>query len=193
VSARRNLTWEVSWYRQSELEGALLLGKVARAADSARLIRELTRHCADEARHAWLWAQTQEALGLPAVRIYRSYQSFYAERAVPSGLPEVLALTHVFERRVDRRFRELLERPGLPAPLRVTLRRLLRDERRHLDWVGAWLRARPDGPALLERYGAVDEEVYRQLAPFAERIWEIPGLGIELEAEDGAAPSAAAS
>jgi hypothetical protein len=186
VSSFRNLTWEVNWYRHSELEGALLLGKVARAADGPALIHKLTQHCADEARHAWLWCETQRELGLPAVRIYRGYQSFYTELSgVPASLPEVLALTHVFEHRVDRRFREALERPGLPDPVRRTLRRLLRDERRHLDWVAEWLRAHPEGAALLRRFYEIDEAVYRLLAPYAERIWEVPGLGVELEAEEG--------
>ena len=47
-----NLAWKLNWYRQSELEGALLLGRLVRQADDPELIARLTKHCADEARHA---------------------------------------------------------------------------------------------------------------------------------------------
>jgi hypothetical protein len=68
----RALTWLLNWYRQSELEGALLLGRMVRHAQDPRVIAELTRHAADEARHGWLWQKTIAQLNLPAVRIFRS-------------------------------------------------------------------------------------------------------------------------
>ena len=177
----RNLCWKLNWYRHSELEGALLLGKVVRATDDPDLILALTRHSAEEARHAWLWAQTIHELGMPAVQIFRSYQSFYAEQAAfPLGLKQVLALTHVFERRVHRIFSEELADQSLPPPVRRTLRILIQDEERHLDWVARWLERQPDAADLLRRFYDVDEKVYSFLAPYTERVWEIPGLGKEL-------------
>src|SRR5262249_36003732 len=163
----RSLTWKLNWYRQSELEGALLLGKMVRAVDSGRLITLLTRHCADEAKHACLWADALSRLDLPAVRILRSYQSFYAERgAVPADIAEVLALTHVFERRVWRQFQKELNEPDFPTPVRDTLQILLNDERQHLDWVAEWLRDRPEAAGLIERFSRIDDEVYAYLEPF---------------------------
>jgi tRNA isopentenyl-2-thiomethyl-A-37 hydroxylase MiaE len=180
VPAHRNLYWKLNWYRHSELEGALLLGKVVRAAADQELILALTRHCAEEAHHAWLWADTLHQMRLPFVRIFRSYQSFYLEHAgMPLGLAEVLALTHVFERRVHWRFTQELAQPRLPAPVRRTFRVLLKDERRHLDWVGRWLATQPEGADLLRRFQAIDEQVYLALAPYTDRIWDIPGLGEE--------------
>ena len=38
----RSQCWKLDWYRKSELEGALLLGKVVRAANDAELIVLLT-------------------------------------------------------------------------------------------------------------------------------------------------------
>lgn len=179
---RRNLAWTLSWYRQSELDGALLIGRVVRSASDPELLHALTRHCAEEARHAWLWSETLRELGLAPVRIYRSYQSFYAEKGLlPRSLLEVLALTHVFERRVDRWFRDEAARRATPEPVRRTIQALLRDEEDHLAWVGRWLARRGgEAQALLAAYGAVDEKVYRELAPFAECLWRIPGLGEEL-------------
>jgi hypothetical protein len=178
---RRNLSWKLNWYRQSELEGALLLGKMIRAVDETALFLPLTRHCADEARHACLWAECLEELGLPVVRIFRGYQSFYAQHgAIPVSVAEALALTHVFEKRVWRQFQRELGEPGLPPPVASCLRALLRDERQHLDWVRQWLSQRPEGTDLLRHFARIDEAVYASLVPFDGCVWEIPGLGEEL-------------
>src|SRR5271157_3129458 len=132
----RSLAWKLNWYRQSELEGALLLGKMIRAVDDADLILALVHQCADEARHACLWAETVAELGLPAVRIYRSYQSFYAlHGGAPGSISEALALTHVFEKRVCRQFQRDLVQRELPRPVTACLRTMLDDERQHLDWI----------------------------------------------------------
>ena len=177
----RSLAWRLNWYRQSELEGALLLGRMIRHVTDPYLVCQLTRHCADEARHAWLWARTLETLDLPTVRIRRSYQSFYLDEiSTPRGLTEVLALTHVFEHRVDRHFTGELHRPGLPDAVRRTLRILIKDEQGHLDWIAQWLAARPESEAILARYRSADERVVRRLAPYGQRLWDVSGLGEEL-------------
>ena len=181
MQALRSVAWRVNWYRQSELEGALLLGRMIRHVTDPYLVGRLTRHSADEARHAWLWARTLEKLDLPVVQIRRSYQSLYLEEIpAPRGLAAVLALTHVFEHRVDRHFTSELTQPGLPAAVRHTLRVLIRDEQAHLDWIGRWLAARPGAEEMLARYQRADERVARRLAPYRERLWDVPGLGAEI-------------
>jgi rubrerythrin len=184
MQAQRSLAWRLNWYRQSELEGALLLGRMIRRATDPYLVGQLTRHCADEARHAWLWARTLETLDLQTVRIHRSYQSFYLDEiATPRGLAEVLALTHVFEQRVDRHFAGELRRPGLPDAVRRTLSILIRDEQSHLDWIGRWLTTRPESELILARYRSADDRIARRLAPYRERLWDVTGLGEELGGE----------
>jgi rubrerythrin len=181
VQAQRSLTWRLNWYRQSELEGALLLGRMIRHVTDPYLVCQLTRHSADEARHAWLWARTLEKLDLPTVQIRRSYQSFYLDEiSAPRGLADVLALTHVFEHRVDRHFTSELAQPGLPAAVRHTLSILIRDEQIHLDWIGRWLAERPESEVILAGYRRADERVARRLAPYRERLWDLAGLGEEL-------------
>jgi tRNA isopentenyl-2-thiomethyl-A-37 hydroxylase MiaE len=181
VPVQRSLAWRLNWYRQSELEGALLLGRMIRQANDAHLVHELTKHCADEARHAWLWQRTLAALSLPSVRIRRSYQSFYAEQVgPPRTLAEVLALTHVFEHRVHRHFSDERRRVDLPHAVRHTYGILLRDEAAHLDWVARWLANQSGVEDIVRRYRIADARVVRRLRPYADRLWDIEGLGEEL-------------
>ena len=185
MDSRRNLAWKLNWYRHSELEGSLLLGRMVRQAEDSELIASLTRHCADEARHAWLWSRTIVELDLPPVQIFRSYQSFYLhDGGAPATLCEVLALTHIFEQRVDREFRRELRDPDLPEVAARTFRALVADEQDHLDWVARWLADRAEGAEVLERYRQIDRQVYAGIAPYLDRVYDIPGLGRELTAKE---------
>jgi rubrerythrin len=178
----RALAWLLNWYRQSELEGALLLGRMVRVTDDPYVIAELTRHAADEARHAWLWQRAIAELGLASVRILRSYQSFYVtEGAMPQRLAEVLALTHVFERRVDIEFTEQIREGDFPEPAVRTFKALLHDEQRHLSWIAEWLASQTGAPPLVARFSEIDRRVSTGLRPFREHLWDVPGLGEELE------------
>lgn len=180
----RNLAWKFNWYRQSELEGALLLGRLVRHAPDAELTLRLLKHCADEARHAQLWAECLDALALPHVRIHRSYQSLFADHGgTPANLTEALAFTQIFERRVHKRFSAERAAPGLPAVALATYDRMIEDEKDHLAWVHDWLASRPEAPALLARYQAIDDAVYQAVLPHEHAIWEIPELGEETAAK----------
>jgi hypothetical protein len=175
---RRNLEWRLNWYRHSELDGALLLGRLVGLAREPYLVRQLTKHCADEARHSWLWQRTIVNLGLATVRIRRSYQSFYLDELGPlRSMTEALALTHIFERRVHRQFTEELAEPALPDELRRTLRVLLHDEEAHLNWIAGWLESHANATHLLRRYRDADERVYRRLIVYRHCSWEIDRLG----------------
>src|SRR5688572_30098535 len=185
-TATRNLTWKLNWYRQSELEGALLLGRLVRMADTSELITRLTSHCADEARHAQLWAECLVELGLPFIRMQRSYQSLYLDHGgAPTRLVEVLAFTQIFERRVHKRFNDEVADPNLPAAVRETFLTLIHDEKDHLEWVHAWLKIIPEASSILQRYQEIDLDVYRSVLPFESQIWNFPGLGHELSSHAG--------
>lgn len=182
-SATRNLAWKLNWYRQSELEGALLLGRMVRLAPDADTATRLLKHCADEARHAQLWSECIQKLDLPVVRIHRSYQSLFAEHGgIPSNLTEVLAFTQIFERRVHKRFTTERAQPDLSEIVRSTYDVMIRDEHDHLDWVHTWLLAQPEAPALLSRYLQIDDTVYRAVLPHEPALWDIAGLGEEFTA-----------
>jgi hypothetical protein len=176
----RNLAWRLNWYRQSELEGALLLGRAVRAATDPKLVLSLTRHCADEARHSFQFTKTLMDLNLPIIQIFKSYQSLYSAHAgVPTSLTQMLAFTHIFEKRVEMQFQAELQTPDLPDAATRTFQTLLNDEQDHLAWVADWLASQPEAPAMLDHYRAVDQAVFQEIQLFSKRIWDVPGLGRE--------------
>jgi hypothetical protein len=186
-TATRNLAWKLNWFRQSELEGALLLGRMVGAVHDGKLAMRLTRHCAEEAHHSRLWAEVIETLHLPHVRIFRSYQSFYLEKSgPPATLLEVLCFTQIFERRVHRRFHEELREPATPDAARAAYARMIEDEKYHLAWVADWLRAQAGARDCLRRFEETDRAVFHWLSPFDQRLWAVPGLGRETEQQDQA-------
>lgn len=129
--------WLLSFYRASETQGALFFGRLARVVRDERVVADMTRHFADEARHAHLWTRCLADMGSPPLQLPRAYQDAYLEAAgVPASLMEVLALTHVFERRVMRQYAAHARRPSVAAPIAGTLAFIMEDERWHVRWVG---------------------------------------------------------
>src|SRR5258708_27184911 len=72
-----NELWLLSYYRESELAGALLMGRLARETEDDDLRVRLTEHCAEEARHAWAWTETILKVGGTPRRVSETYQSRY--------------------------------------------------------------------------------------------------------------------
>lgn len=178
--ACRNLAWKLGWFRQSELEGALLLGRMVGAVEDGALAARLTRHCAEEAEHSRIWAEVIAELALPHIRIFRSYQSFYVRHGgPPATLLDVLCFTQVFERRVHQRFHEEMRRAGMPQAACAAFARMIEDEKDHLAWVAKWLRNQERAQETLRRYEAIDRAVFAELKPFDACLWEIAGLGHE--------------
>jgi hypothetical protein len=172
-----NLAIKLNWYRQSELEGSLLLGRLAGRTSDPHLIGRLTRHCAEEAEHSRIWTDVIRTLGLPLVRIRRSYQSFYLEHgSAPASVLEVLCFTQIFERSVHRRFTEELRAPATPAAARLAYQKMIEDEKDHLGWVAAWLRRQQGARKWLQHYQEVDRRVADELRPFESDLRQVPGL-----------------
>ena len=79
---------------------------------------------------------------------------------------EVLALTHLFERRVMRQYAAHARRPALAAPVASTLALIMEDERWHVRWVGDALeRMKPELGAhavesALRRFERADADVH---------------------------------
>lgn len=181
-SETRNLAWRLNWYRQSELEGALLLGRMVRVASDSYLVERLTRHAVDEARHSLIWAEAISECQLPFIRIHRSYQSLYGKHGgLPAGMVEVLAFTQIFERRVHKRFTTELQATNLPPPARRAFETMISDEADHLEWVLRWLRTQAGSEELLEKYRLIDLAVFQEVLSYEDRLWEMDGLGEQLD------------
>lgn len=175
-----NELWILSYYRASELAGALVMGRLAGQTDDDDLRVHLTEHCVEEANHAWLWTQTILAVGGTPRRVSETYQSRYYEAiGPPTTVLEVLALTQVFEKRVVKHFRDHLRRPGTHPAIARTLERMIAEEAGHIGWVkdrlDRW--AIDIGEAavaeILERFAEVDRVVYASLIEHRDRFGEL--------------------
>jgi bacterioferritin (cytochrome b1) len=159
--------WLLSYYRSSEISGALFFGRLARAQAPGPLQEDLTRHFADEAQHARYWTDCISELGASALKLGVSYQDQYLVAAgLPANLMEVLAVTSVFERRVVNQYARHLAVPGLESAVARTLLKIMDDERWHIVWVRQALKDMEDEyganqvKETVRRYQAADRQVY---------------------------------
>jgi hypothetical protein len=136
MTLSRQELWALSYYRASELAGALLFGRLARRVTDPELVQFLTHHFAEEARHASVWTETIHRCGAVPVQITDTYQSLYGRRiGLPSSMAEVLVLTEVFEERIFDHFSRHAARPDVHPIVRETLVAMLEDEKDHVGWV----------------------------------------------------------
>lgn len=167
----------VNFYRASELHGGLVLGNLVRQAREPELMLKLTRHSAEEVRHAELWTEAILDVGGVPSPTEDTYQTRYAAVLdAPLSTVEVLALTQVFERRVYRHFIEHERRPGTHPRVRACLRTMIEEERDHLSWVWEWLNeharlSEDELEAIMRRFQEVDDQVYPVLRE--EYAWPI--------------------
>ena len=152
----------LNFYRASELHGGLVLGQLVRRVRDGELMLNLTRHSAEEVKHAQLWTETIIEVGGRPATVRETYQRRLAMRVgVPSSVFQVLALTQVFERRVYAHFIRHARLQGTHRAVRICLERMIDEEKDHLSWVHDWLRAEGerrhvDVHALMNGYADAD-------------------------------------
>lgn len=161
-----------SFYRDAELRGARLLFNLLGHLKDADSQLKMSRHLADETRHAWLWTKRIADLGGSPVLVGDGYQRRLGLRTgVPKDLVGLLALTIVVEERALARYTEHAAMPSVDRETLEVLKAVTEDEAWHLSWVERKMReiAQAEGneqhaTEALERYRAIDREVYRTLA-----------------------------
>jgi acyl carrier protein len=180
VEISENDLWILSYYRESELAGSLVMGRLARETDDDDLRVHLTEHCAEEAMHAWLWTDTILKVGGTPKRVAETYQTrYYAEIGTPTSLLEILALTQVFERRVIKHFRAHLKWPNTHPAVAATLQRMIEDEVGHISWVKDRLDryAAEKGEAIvaetMRRFTEIDQRVYDAAMRYRDNMREL--------------------
>jgi acyl carrier protein len=200
VEISENDLWILSYYRESELAGGLIMGRLARETDDDDLRVHLTEHCAEETNHAWAWTQTILDVGGTPKRVAETYQTrYYAEIGMPASLLEILTLTQVFERRVIRHFRAHLKWPNTHPAVAETLQRMIRDEVGHLSWVKDRLDryAAEKGDAIvaetMRRFTEVDERVYEAAMRYRDNARELLDPSLRGNGRRKSTPTAAAA
>lgn len=171
MATDENLCWLLSFYRTSEIGGALFFGQLARALRPSAIQRDMTRHFADEAQHARYWTECLERLRMDPLKLGQAYQDQYVAAAgMPVNLMEILAITQVFEKRVVSQYTLHSRIPDLEPEVGATLRKIMHDERWHLEWVRDALTTmesdygREAIRETLRRFTEADREVYRGMA-----------------------------
>jgi bacterioferritin (cytochrome b1) len=156
-----------SYYRDAELRGATLLLKLIMRVDDSETQVKLSKHLADETRHAWLWTKRIADLGAAPVRVADGYQTRLGQEiGIPKTLVDLFALTVVVEERAQRRYLEHARRPDTDAETRHILHEVTKDEKWHIGWIKNKLKelAAANGGeekafATLERYREIDRRV----------------------------------
>ena len=173
-----NERWLLSFYRTSEISGALLFGRLAKAMRPGPVQIDMTQHFADEAQHAAYWTRCIAELHAEPLKLSVSYQDQYLDAAgLPMNLMEVLSITQVFEQRVLNQYTRHLHAPNIRPEVQAVLRRIMNDEKWHVKWVREALAGmeatygKDRIEATLTRHRAADRLVYdRTRAEHEERL-----------------------
>ncbi len=159
-------TFLVNRYAASELAGALLLGKMARKTDNAYLRKQLTWHCAEEARHATLWEELIANLniGIPGVHDTEKKGYFTYFREV-HDIIDFLCFVHVYELRVPFHF-TLHKQWTQEESVRKVLSTLIKEEGSHISWIREFLISeKKHNPTIVPRlhtFSAFEEKTYME-------------------------------
>jgi bacterioferritin (cytochrome b1) len=162
----------LNFYRNSELHGALFMGRLARTLPDTSLLAHATRHCATEARHAAVLSEALEALGGridPHVTTVQEYYS--AKGGIPATLVDLLVLSEVLEKRVLTTYRAHVARADVHPEIRRTLSDILEEmEEEDHGEEGSWIEAALDQQpkerveAAERKWRGVDAAVASELA-----------------------------
>lgn len=176
--------WVLSFYRTSEISGALFFGKLAKTIGPGPIQHDLTKHFTDESTHSWLWTDCLAKLNMTPLKLDMAYQDQYISAAgIPANIMEILALTLIFERRVIGQY--MLHRQGvnLNPLVRQTIDTIADDEKWHIEWVTRALEGLKSEygadhvEKTIKHYQDADREVYKKtIAEHEDRIKHIMTL-----------------
>ncbi len=176
-----NDKWLLSFYRTSEISGALFFGRLARSLPAGPIQNDLTQHFADESAHSSYWTKCLNDLGENPIKISGAYQDMYIEAAgMPTNIMEILGITLIFEKRVIGQYAIHHQVENLNPVIKGTLDKIMNDEKWHVQWVTDALKGLEKDYGeehiknTLKRYREADQEVYKKtLSEHGERIEHI--------------------
>ena len=163
--------WLLNFYRNSELHGALLMGKLARAVRDRAVLRCLTEHCATEAHHAALLTDLIDEFDAPLDPHLQTIQERYcAQGGIAGGIIDSLVLSDTLEKRVLLSYRKHLGHGDAHPRVMETLTRILHEMEEeengeHAGWIERELKNHPHEAveASEAKWRAVDERVAAEL------------------------------
>jgi hypothetical protein len=161
--------WLLNLYRNSELHGALLMGRIARSVSTPEILVGATRHCATEAKHAALLTEVLANLGGIIDPSANAIQMHYSQDGgIPKDLVDLLVLSEILEARVLMSYHEHLARPGVHPKVRQTLEQIIQEEEAHSGakgWAEQWLTTMPEDQvaAAKKKWDKVDQKVAAEL------------------------------
>jgi hypothetical protein len=163
--------WLLNFYRNSELHGALLMGRLARTLSDTGLLVEMTAHCATEARHAAMLSRTIASAGGTLDPSIPPIQEHYSKAGgVPGTLLEVLVLSETLEKRVRASYHRHLAQESPHPAAAETLGAIVAEMEakhgaEHAGWIDQALDRMPvsDVTAAREKWQAVDSGVASRL------------------------------
>jgi bacterioferritin (cytochrome b1) len=156
----------LSYYRTSEISGALFFGRLSKILPPGPIQVDMTKHFADEA-HAYYWTDAIQRLGREPLKLKDSYQDQYNDAiGIPTNVMEVLAITQVFERRVINAYARHERVPNLDPVVKETINRIMGDEKWHIEWIKNALKSlepeygKDHIDQTIKRYLLADKEIY---------------------------------
>ena len=178
TSLSDNERWLLSYYRSSEISGALFFGRVSRMVKPGPLQTTVTHHFTDEAEHAEYWTDCINDLDAFPIKMREAYQDQYLEAiGTPSNMVEVMAITQVFEKRVIGQYHRQLRVPNLNPRVKQTIDKIMLDERWHIQYVRDALEEMKKKygaeyiDETVERFTLADQEIYaKTLSEYGERV-----------------------
>lgn len=181
MALSENDKWLLSFYRTSEISGALFFGRLARSLPGGPIQNDLTQHFADESAHSSYWTKCLNELGENPIKIHSAYQDQYIEAAgMPTNIMEILGITLIFEKRVIGQYAIHHQAENLNPAIKATLDKIMNDEKWHVQWVTDALKnLEKDYGAdhianTLKRYREADQAVYQKtISEHGERVQHI--------------------
>jgi len=173
-----NERWLLSFYRTSEISGALFFGRLAKSLPPGPIQTDLTKHFADESQHSWYWTRCLQNLGHEPIKLDVAYQDQYISAAgMPANIMEVLGITLIFKKRDIGRYPPHGQAPDLNPEVKKTLDLIVEDEKWHIEWVTQALKnmegefGKEHIEKTLKRFHDADKDVYEKtIKEHEERI-----------------------
>ena len=160
--------WLLNLYRNSELHGALLMGRLARSVTNPDVLVGATRHCATNTSAALL-TELIVKLGGAIDPSTETIQMHYSQDGgIPKDMVDLLVLSEILEARVLMSYHEHLQRSDVHPHLRGTLQRIIEDEEAHSGengWAEQLIARMPPEQVAATRakWRDIDEKVAEQL------------------------------